>query len=84
MPSGNIANMSTELGLRAAELRQKWVEYLQASDDPLSCEDFRNLLAAENLKALGDSKKAEIRNIYGAANSHPQIFKVSPGRFILR
>jgi hypothetical protein len=70
--------------LRAAELRQKWVEYLGASNGPLSCEDIRACLAAEDLVALGDCKKAQIRNIYGAAKNDPRIERVSPGRFALR
>jgi hypothetical protein len=76
--------MSEKLVLRAPELRQKWIEYLEVSADPLSCEDVRVRLASEDLAALGESKKAQIRNIYGAANNHPRIQRVSPGRFTLR
>lgn len=76
-----MEDVEREATLNASGLRGKWMDYLEETKTPLSCDQVRALLQRDGLVALGSDKKSQIRNIYGAANSHPQIRKVAPGLF---
>jgi len=65
-----------------SELRLKWHEYLLGGA-VLNSDDIRRMLRDEGLKAKGPNRKAEIRNIHGAASSDSSNVKVSPGSFKL-
>jgi hypothetical protein len=60
------------------------MDYLIEIGKPLTCDDVRGLLERDGLRALGADRKSQIRNIYGAAKSHPGIQKTSPGLFSLK
>lgn len=66
--------------LTLGELREAWVIELHASGE-LSCDDLRSRLRARGLKAKGNDRKGEIRNIHSAATSDKRIVKLRPGVF---